>query len=90
MTPKDPSPAGGAPLRAAIAEAYEHAAALSDYFGRLTADVLAGRDGIPAAPALAEVEALTEALAAIVRDLPRLAMQSGERRPEEVDEAAQG
>jgi hypothetical protein len=90
MTPKDPSPAGGAPLRAAIAEAYEHASALSDYFGRLMADALAGRDAVPSAPALAEVEGLVDALAAIVRDLPRLAMQPGKRLPEDIDEAAQG
>ncbi len=90
MTPKDPPPAGGVPLRAAIAEAYEHASALSDYFGRLMADALAGRDGIPAAPELAEAEALAAALAAIVRDLPRLAMQSGERPRDEAGEAAQG
>jgi hypothetical protein len=90
MIPKDPPPAGGAPLRAAIAEAYEHASALSDYFGRLMADALAGGDAIPSAPALAEVEALTGALAEIVRELPRLAMKSGSRAPEKIDEAAQG
>lgn len=90
MTPKDPPPAGGAPLRAAIAEAYEHASALSDYFSRLMADALAGGDGIPAAPALAEAEALTVALSAIIRDLPRLAMKPGNRPPQEIDEAAQG
>jgi hypothetical protein len=90
MTPKDLPPAGGAPLRAAIAEAYQHASALSDYFGRLMADALAGGDAIPRAPALAEVEALTAALAEIVRDLPRLAMESGRRATEKIDEAAQG
>jgi hypothetical protein len=33
---------------------------------------------------------LTAALAEIVRDLPRLAMKSANRAPEEIDEAAQG
>ena len=90
MNPKDPAASGGTPLRRAIAEAYEHASALSDYFGPLTADARRGQEPVPAAPDLAQVEAMIDALAAIVRELPRLAMQSGERSPQEIDEAAQG
>jgi ribosomal protein L16 Arg81 hydroxylase len=90
MSPKDPAPAGAAPLRSAIAEAYEHASALSDYFGRLMADSRSRTETVPEAAALAEAEALTAALAAIIRDLPRLAMRPGERAPEAIDKAAQG
>ena len=60
------------PLRIAIAEAYQHAAGLSDYFGRLTEELRRGGDAVPDAGALAEAEAMIAALAAIVRDLPRL------------------
>lgn len=91
MNPKDPARAGGAsPLRGALAEAYQHASALSDYFGGLTNDAHRGGDPIPTAPALAQMEAMIDALAAIVRELPRLAMQSRPRSPEEIDKAAQG
>ncbi len=90
MNPKDPVAAGGAPLRSAIAEAYERAAALADYFGKLTADALRQDDVLPTASALAEVEAMITALGAIVRELPRLAMSAAERPTEKIDEAARG
>ncbi|HET9614780.1 MAG TPA: hypothetical protein VFP22_08205 [Candidatus Limnocylindrales bacterium] len=90
MNPKDPVNPGGAPLRSAIAEAYERASALADYFGKLTADALRRNDVLPAAPALAEVEAMIDALGAIVRELPRLAMAGRAPSSEKIDEAAQG
>ncbi|HET7453172.1 MAG TPA: hypothetical protein VFL12_10550 [Thermoanaerobaculia bacterium] len=90
MNPMDPVSPGGAPLRSAIAEAYERAAALADYFGKLTADALRQDDVIPTADALAEVEAMIAALGAIVRELPRLAMSGREPSSEKTDEAAQG
>ena len=90
MNPMDPVSPGGAPLRSAIAEAYERAAALADYFGKLTADALRQDDVLPTADALAEVEAMIAALGSIVRELPRLAMSGRARSSEKTDEAAEG
>jgi hypothetical protein len=90
MNPKDPASPGGAPLRIAIADAYERSSALAQYFGRLTEEARRGDDALPTAPALAEIEEALGVLAAIVRDLPRLVMASRERSPEKIDEAAQG
>jgi hypothetical protein len=87
------SPPDSGPLRIAIAEAYQHAAGLSDYFGRLTDELRRGGDVIPDPGALAEAEAMIAALALIVRELPRLVpgfaerLKAAEERP---DEAARG
>ncbi|HKB70317.1 MAG TPA: hypothetical protein VKH46_05690 [Thermoanaerobaculia bacterium] len=91
MNPKGLAAAGsGTPLRLAIADAYERASALTAYFGRLTGEAVRGEEAVPTASELAEVEAMIEALAAVVRELPRLAMGSRDRSPEKIDEAAQG
>lgn len=79
------APKGGAssrdadPLRIAVAEAYQHAAGLSDYFGRLTEELRRDGDAFPDSRALAEVEAMIAALAAVVRELPRLVPGFAER-----------
>jgi hypothetical protein len=95
MAPKGrvPSPDRG-PLRSAVAEAYQHAAGLSDYFGRLTQDLHDGTEAVPDARALAEAEAMIAALAALVQKLPRLVPGFAERldaaKRDRSDEAAEG
>ena len=81
------------PLRIAVAEAYQHAAGLTDYFGRLTEELREDGDAVPDARALAEVEAMIASLARIVRELPRLVPGFAERLKEaekRADEAARG
>jgi len=81
------------PLRIAVAQAYQYAAGLTDYFGRLTEELRREGDAAPDARSLAEVEAMIAALETIVRELPRLVpgfaerLKAGERRS---DEAARG
>jgi hypothetical protein len=86
------SPDAG-PLRIAVAEAYQHAAGLSDYFGRLTEELHRNVDAFPDARALAQVEAMIAALAAVVRELPRLVpgfAESLKATEERSDHAARG
>lgn len=94
MAPNDrASPPDSGPLRIAIAEAYQHAAGLSDYFGRLTDELARGGDAVPDARSLAEAEAMIAALAVIVRELPRLVPGFAERlkaAEKGSDEAARG
>lgn len=87
------SPPDTGPLRIAVAQAYQHAAGLTDYFGRLTRELSRDRDAVPDARSLAEVEAMIAALDAIVRELPRLVPGFAERlkaAEERSDEAARG
>ena len=87
------SPPENGPLRNAVAQAYQHAAGLTDYFGRLTEELRGDADAFPDARSLAEVEAMIAALEAIVRELRRLVpgfaerLKAAEERP---DEAARG
>jgi hypothetical protein len=87
------SPPDNGALRNAVAQAYQHAAGLTDYFGRLTEELRGDGDAAPDARSLAEVEAMIAALEAIVRELPRLVPGFAERlkaREERPDEAARG
>ena len=95
MAPKGGvQPPDTGPLRSAVAEAYQHAAGLTDYFGRLTQDLHEGTDPVPDARALAEAEAMIAALAALVQKLPRLVPGFAERleavKADRSDEAAEG
>jgi hypothetical protein len=87
------SPPDTGPLRIAVAQAYQHAAGLTDYFGRLTEEMRGDADAVPDARSLAEAEAMIAALEAIVRELPRLVpgfaerLKAGEERS---DEAVRG
>lgn len=79
-------------LRRAVAEAYQNAAGLSDYFARVLEEIRTGAPA-PNASDLLEAEAMIAALAAIVRDLPQLVPGWAERvrKAEEArDEAAGG
>lgn len=79
-------------LTRAVAEAYQNAAGLSDYFGRVLEDVRAGA-AVPNANELIEAEAMIAALDAIVRELPRLVPGWNERTKKTEagrDEAAGG
>jgi len=94
MAPKGgASPPDTGPLRIAVAQAYQHSAGLTDYFGRLTEELRRDGDAAPDARSLAEVEAMISALEAIVRELPRLVPGFAERlaggQPRS-DEAARG
>jgi len=95
MSPKGrvPPPDTG-PLRSAVAEAYQHAAGLTDYFGRLTQDLHHGTDAVPDARSLAEAEVMIAALTALVQKLPRLVPGFAERldaaKADRSDEAAEG
>jgi hypothetical protein len=90
MALKDPaSPGGVAPLRLAVADAYERASGLAAYFGQLTRDLASESQRLPDAPSLAEAEAMILALEAIVRELPRLVPGFAERIKAAADEDSQ-
>ena len=87
------SPPDTGPLRNAVAQAYQYAAGLTDYFGRLTEELREDGDAVPDARSLAEAEAMIAALEAIVRELPRLVPGFADRLKagqERADEAARG
>jgi len=93
MAAKDPEPSGSvAPLRIAVAEAYEQASGLAAYFGQLTRDLAAGSDLVLDAPSLAEAEAMILALESLVRDLPRLVpgFAGNGKMPRKADSKAAG
>jgi len=86
------APSEAPALTRAVAEAYQNAAGLSDYFGRILEEVRTGAS-VPNANDLLEAEAMVAALEAIVRELPRLVPGWAERmkqRETERDEAAGG
>lgn len=79
-------------LTRAVAEAYQNAAGLSDYFGRVLEEIRAG-SAVPNANDLLEAEAMIAALEAIVRELPRLVPGWADRvkkSESDRDEAAEG